>query len=133
MAFFDKMLSYLEASYCIDKSTVFAAGFSWGCDFVTALSCCRGDRIRAIGAATCSDDFSNVAKASTYLNLPCPASGHTGIRFTFDPNGDAGYTAQEFKTTLALYESFNSCSTMSTSVNACVSFDGCNNPVLEFT
>ena len=39
MVFFDHMLAELEATYCIDKKAVFAAGFSWGCDQVTTLSC----------------------------------------------------------------------------------------------
>lgn len=132
MVFFDNMLNSLEATYCIDRKAVFAAGFSWGGDQVTSLSCCRGDRLRAIAAASCTDDFSNPADASTYVNRPCPSSGHTGIRFTFDPAGDVGYSAQYFATTIALYRSFNGCSssTTPTTVNPCASFNGCTTPLV---
>ncbi len=135
MAFFDNMLAYLEANYCVDPTRVFAAGFSWGCDFVTGLTCCRGDRIHAVGAASCSDDFSNPASYLTYINQPCPASGHTAIRFTVDPNGDSAYSAQQFQTTNNLYRSFNSCSSSATTTtsSACVSYGGCKNPYLECT
>jgi hypothetical protein len=127
------MLSQLESTYCVDTGSVFAAGFSWGCDQVTALSCCRGQHIRAIAASSCSDDFTNPALATTYVNLPCPASGHTAIRFTFDPDGDTSYTAQEFSTTSALYQSFNACSSSSaaTPPAPCSSFQSCKNALIE--
>ena len=133
MVFFDKMLSELTASYCIDPKRVFAGGFSWGCDHTTALACCRGSRLRAVAAASCSDDFANAADYKTYINEPCPASGTTGIRFTFDPQGDPAYTAQNFKMTSALYESLNSClaTSAATAVTPCVSFQGCSKPLVE--
>jgi poly(3-hydroxybutyrate) depolymerase len=135
MPFFDKMLASLEAGYCIDEDRVFVAGFSWGCDFVTALTCCRGTRVRAAAAASCTDDFTNSANYSSYINLPCPAAGHAGVRFTFDPQGDTGYTAQDFQSTNSLFRSFASCTGTSsaTSVPACVSYAGCRSPYLECT
>jgi polyhydroxybutyrate depolymerase len=133
MVFFDNMLAYLKANYCIDTTKVFAAGFSWGCDYVTALRCCRGDRIRAIAAASCSDDFSDTSNYQTYTNLPCPVSGSSAIRFTHDANGDTGYSLQCFTTTSALYRSFNGCSASSVpaSVSPCVSYQSCAEPFIE--
>ncbi len=127
MPFFSNMLSELESSYCIDPNRVFAAGFSWGCDYVTALACCRGANLRAVAVASCSDDFSNPADYTTYFNKTCSGTGNTGIRFTYDPGGDVGYTAQEFSTTINLYQSFDGCSssTTATNVSPCVSHQGC--------
>jgi poly(3-hydroxybutyrate) depolymerase len=131
VVFFDHMLQNLEANYCVDSSRVFAAGFSWGCDHVTSLACCRGSNIRAIAAASCSDDFQNTADYRTYINSPCPSSTKVGIRFTYDPNGDAGYSAQDFATTLALYRSWDGCGTASVTAGACLSYQGCARPMLD--
>jgi hypothetical protein len=35
VAFFDHMLALIRNRHCVDPSRVFAAGFSWGADFVT--------------------------------------------------------------------------------------------------
>jgi hypothetical protein len=132
VVFFDNMLRDLSASYCINPKRVFAAGFSWGCDFLTALTCCRGSRLRAVAPASCSDDYGNVANYKTYNNEPC-GTGTTGIRFTFDPKGDVGYSAQAFATTSALYQSLDSCTSMSmaTPVAPCVAFQGCSKPFVQ--
>jgi polyhydroxybutyrate depolymerase len=131
--FFDKMLSYVNEHYCIDRTKVFAAGFSWGCDFVTALACCRGNRIRAVAAASCSDDFATTSDYQTYLNLPCPAVGTTAVRYTHAATSDTSYPAPYFATTSALYRFFNSCrrTSVATSPTPCVSFQGCARPFIE--
>ena len=84
MPFFDNMAAALETRYCVDKNRVFVAGFSWGCDFVTALACCRGDTIRAAAAASCSDEFGNPEDYRTYSNLACPVRNGAAIRFTHE-------------------------------------------------
>lgn len=133
MVFFDHMLEELEEQYCIDTTRVFAAGFSWGCDYVTGLRCCRGGSLRAIAAASCADEYANAADSQTYANLPCPDVGQAGIRFTHDKNGDGAYSQQQFETTSTLYRTFNSCSATSTptSPSPCVTYDGCSSPFVE--
>jgi len=131
MPFFDNMLSSLAATYCIDLNRVYAGGFSWGCDHVTALACCRGDKIRAIAAASCGDEFSNPADYKTYQS--CPVTNRAAIRFTHATNADDGYPAPLFATTSALYRSWNGCSATATAVNPspCKSYSGCRAPVVE--
>lgn len=134
MKLFDAMVAELSADYCIDPKRIFAAGFSWGCDFVTALACCRGDRVRAIGAASCTDEFTNANDAKTYTNLPCPVKVGTAVRFTHDASGgDSGYPAPLFATTSALYRSFDACASTSKPVSPspCVAYDGCASPLIE--
>jgi poly(3-hydroxybutyrate) depolymerase len=134
MVFFDHMLSELEADYCIDPTRVFAAGFSWGCDFATALACCRGARLRAIGANACTDEFGKADDATTYDNLPCPSPGRPAIRFSHDASGgDSGYPAPLFTTTSALYRTWNGCAATSKPVSPspCVAYDGCSSPLVE--
>lgn len=133
MPFFDNMLGYLKANYCIDTERVFASGFSWGCDHVTALACCRGDQIRGVAAASCSDEFDDPSNASTYHNLPCPVTSSAAIRFTHSAVSDGGYPAPLFATTLALFRSLNRCSPTSTatSPSPCQAFNGCAVPLID--
>lgn len=134
MVFFDHMLAALERSYCIDEARVDVAGFSWGCDQVTALACCRGDRLSAVGAASCTDEFASATSSRTYDNLPCPVAQGVPIRFTHDASGgDAAYPKPLFVTTSELYRSFNGCSNTSTAVtpSPCESYSGCTEPLVE--
>jgi poly(3-hydroxybutyrate) depolymerase len=130
---FDRTLDYLERHYCVDASRVFAAGFSWGCDFATALLCCRGHRVRAIAAASCTDEFRDTRRYETYRNLPCPDLHPAGVRFTHDAKGDDGYPEQDFVSTSALYRSFDACTESSQPVppEPCVAYRGCAAPFIE--
>lgn len=47
-AFFDALLDYLTASYCIDDAQIFAVGHSLGGSFVNSLACARGDVLRGV-------------------------------------------------------------------------------------
>lgn len=47
-AFFDALVDYMTASYCIDDGQVFAVGHSMGGSFVNSLACARGDVLRAV-------------------------------------------------------------------------------------
>ncbi len=134
MPFFDAMVAYVEAHYCIDESRLFVAGFSWGGDQVTALACCRGNQIRAIGAASCTDEYSSSTDYTTYDNLPCPVKNHAAIRFTHDAsNGDSEYAVPLFATTSSLYRSFNGCQSASTvaTPSPCKAFSGCAQAYVE--
>jgi hypothetical protein len=132
VALFDQMLSSIKSTYCIDPKRVFVAGFSWGCDHATALACCRGDKIRAIAAGSCADEFTDKADYKTYANFPCPSKAPTGIRFTHQANGDTGYPPPLFATTSGLYRSINGCTSTGAQVDgACKSFAGCTSPFIE--
>ena len=133
MPFFDHILAALAANYCIDESRVFVAGFSWGGDQATALACCRGDKLRAVAAASCSDEFKDPANYQSYANLPCPVKNDAAIRFTHALNGDDALKSPLFATTAALYRSFNGCSTNATGVSdaACRTYTGCAVPFTD--
>jgi len=135
MVLFDHMVSAIEGAYCIDTKRVFVAGFSWGCDFVTALACCRGNSIRAVAAASCSDEFTDPANYTTYANYPCPTTHAAGIRFTHDASamGDGPYSGVQFASTRRLYQALNGCSANATSTAPapCVSYQNCTQPLIE--
>jgi len=133
MPFFDNMLYELETQYCIDTTRVFAAGFSEGCDMSTGLACCRGDRIRAIGAASCTDYYDTLSDYTTFKDAAsCPPPLHTAIRFTHDKSGgDAGYAAPAFITTSQLYQHWLACTPQSPPADTCTTFAGCDDPFIE--
>lgn len=139
LPFFDHMLTALEARYCVAPTQVFAAGFSWGGDFVTALACYRGDKLQAIAANSTNDEFKDTANFMTYQNLPCPTHAHPRVRFEHAAGGDTAYPAPDFATTSQLFRYLNSCSDVSTrapastSIKSCVSYRGCASTYLECT
>lgn len=132
MPFFDHMLAAVAESFCVDPARVFATGFSWGGDHVTALACCRGSQVRAIAPASCSDEFDDPANHCTYQNAPCPNAGNTAVRFTFDRRGDGPLSAQQYKATGELFRGLGRCSASALGGKApCVSYEGCTQPYVE--
>jgi poly(3-hydroxybutyrate) depolymerase len=154
MTLVKNILASIEANYCVDQNRIFAAGFSWGCEFVTALNCCEGILLRGISTASCTDEYrkgevTDFKDPNYYLNYDnlnpagvCPGKGNAAIRFTHDSSGgDASYAAPSFTYTSHLYRSINSCSNTSVAVDsttlsrvnssACSSFNGCASPVVE--
>ncbi len=137
MPFFDNMVKKMESAYCINSARVFVAGFSWGGDFVLALTCSRGNVIRAAALNSASDEFNNAANYLTYQNLPCPTTTHPPVRFVHAVGGDSAYPSPDFATTSKLIQRFNSCATTttsahsSTSVMTCVTHNSCAKEFVE--
>jgi len=154
MTFVKNFLASIETNYCVDQNRIFAAGFSWGCEFVTALNCCEGVLLRGISTASCTDEYNkgvvaDVKGPNYYLNYDnlnsagvCRGKGSAAIRFTHDSSGgDTSYVAPSFTHTSYLYRSMNSCSNTSAAVNSttlsqmnssvCSSFTGCASPFVE--
>ncbi len=129
----DSILASMAATYCLDTSRIFAAGFSWGCDFVTALAVARGVTFRAIAASSCSDEFANSEDYKTYTNLPSPGAAHPAIRFTHQAVADPQYPAPYFATTLKLYQFLNAAAATSVPEGPppCVSYAPAKSPLIE--
>jgi poly(3-hydroxybutyrate) depolymerase len=141
MPFFDNMVKKIETSYCINSARVFAAGFSWGGDFVTALACNRGSVLRAAAINSASDEFNDRTNHLTYQDLPCPTTSYPALRFEHAIGGDGAYPSPLFATTSKLLQKFNACSTTcgspttsvpsSSSAMTCVSYNGCGKELIE--
>jgi poly(3-hydroxybutyrate) depolymerase len=141
LPFFDNMVKNLEAAYCINSARVFAAGFSWGGDFVTGLACNRGNVVRAVAINSSTDEYNDNTNYQTYQNLPCASTIHTPVRYEHAIGGDGAYPAPDFATTSKLLQSFNACSTTcaspttsvasSTTAMTCVSYNGCGKELIE--
>ena len=135
--FFDNMARGLEANFCVDTDGVFAAGFSWGGDFVTSLACNRGGTLRAVAVNSATDEFRNNTNHLTYQNLPCMGKTHPALRFEHASGGDSAYPAPLFATSSNLFRYLNACSAHSTSIKpsssamSCVSYNGCTEQYIE--
>jgi poly(3-hydroxybutyrate) depolymerase len=135
--FFDNMVKAVEAGWCVNTKRIFAAGFSWGGDFVTALTCHRGNVIRAVAVNSASDEYKNTWDYTTYAGLPCASTIHSAMRFVHAIGSDGAYPYPEFRTTASLYQSFNTCglsstpSHSSTTVMTCVSHNTCSQQFIE--
>jgi poly(3-hydroxybutyrate) depolymerase len=136
MPFFDNMVKKIETSYCVNSARVFAAGFSWGGDFVTALTCTRGNVLRAAAINSSTDEYNDRTNYLTYQDLPCPSTIHPPVRYEHAVGGDGAYPAPDFATTSKLFQSFNACSAAtapakSSSVMACVSHNSCQKEFID--
>lgn len=135
MPFFDRMIQSIKSRYHIDENRIFVAGFSWGCDFATALACCRGDVIRGIAAAACSDEFKDPSDPLTYFNGSCPVISKAAIRFTHQETSDSAYPAPLFATTSRLFQTINACPAKPTKPDGphCVAYQSCRQDLVECT
>ncbi len=137
LPFFDNMVKNVEAAYCINTTRVFAAGFSWGGDFVTALACTRGAVVRAAQINSATDEFNDETSSRTYQNSPCPSTTHPAVRYQHAVNGDSEYPAPLFATSSRLFQRFNGCGTATTVVKStvsgqvCVSHNTCTKQLIE--
>jgi poly(3-hydroxybutyrate) depolymerase len=137
LPFFDNMVKEVKAAYCINSDRIFAAGFSWGGDFVTALTCNRGDIIRALAVNSATDEYGDNSNYKTYADLPCSSSTHSAMRYEHAVGGDSAYPAPDFATTSSLYEYLNGCAATSTPVQSstpvmtCVSHNSCSSEFIE--
>jgi poly(3-hydroxybutyrate) depolymerase len=141
MPYFDNMVNKIETSYCVNSARVFAAGFSWGGDFVTALACNRGSVLRAVAINSATDEYNDRTNYLTYQDLPCPTTSYPAIRFEHAVGGDSAYPSPDFATTSTLLQSFNACKgacgaastsvPSSSSAMTCVSYNGCGKELIE--
>ena len=141
LPFFDNMVKKLETSYCVNSSRIFAAGFSWGGDFVTGLACNRGSVLRAVAVNSASDEYNDHTNYLTYQNLPCAGTVHPPLRYEHAIGGDNAYPSPDFATTSKLLQSFAACSATcaspttsvasSTTAMTCVTYNGCGKELIE--
>jgi polyhydroxybutyrate depolymerase len=122
MPLFDAMLADIETTLCINPRQVFAAGFSWGSDMVNALACCRGDRLRAVAAAS-----------GGYMgdNQRCPAHRLPAVRQT--SGGTEPQHPVIMQSSLRFFRQAHGCSEATTPVHPapCVEYQGCAQPVIR--
>jgi len=124
VAFFDAMLSEIENSHCVDPRAVFVTGISWGAEMALALACCRGERIRAVAAASGSD----------VTRIPrCPAPRLPALRATYAARGDGVYSKEQFAASVAFFRQAHHCAAESDPIDPapCVAYRGCAEPVID--
>ena len=115
LAFVDAMVKRFESQLCIDKSRIFAAGFSMGAIMTLRIGCNR------------SDVFRGIAPMSGSLPSPCPTGQHIAY---WSSHGTEDTTISPAQGQAARDEFIkrNHCGTQTTSPdeNNCVTYSGCD-------
>jgi poly(3-hydroxybutyrate) depolymerase len=124
LAFFDAMVAELSANLCVDRSRIFASGFSSGGFFSNTLGCRRGDVVRAIVPVAGGDrDFNDlcvghaaVMVISSPLDTSDPTGGPAGIS-----HHERGLRARDY------FRERNGCMEATETVlsGGCVQYQGC--------
>jgi len=128
VSFFQPFYDQILASYCVDKSRVFASGESSGGDFVSILGCEYGDKIRA--TAPCSTKPVNGYALDVPIKRQC--KGEVTAVVIHGKNDNVVGPANGPKTR-DFYAALNHCGTMTTPVQGytdtlsnCVMYQGCD-------
>lgn len=115
--FFDAMLDTAMAQMCIDSERVFAAGYSSGSWLIGLLNCVRADRLRAVGTVA----------GGNPIGFGTPnCNGNVAAIFIHDQNDPENDISGSESVRDRLLEQ-NACSdtTMPTSPDPCVAYEGC--------
>lgn len=122
MRFLDAIVQTLAVEYNIDRTRVFASGFSWGGEMAIAFGCCRHDSVRAI-APLSGGVWDNVSDA---CRAHAPAFRiAVGDADPLLPVRVVQHLTDEFR-------AIHGCSARSHEANPhCRAYDGCRKPVIQ--
>ena len=131
MALFDALLASLGATYCLDKTRVFAVGTSNGAYFVNQLACARGDSLRAIASHAGGGPFASAG--GTYDakgQLVCPTPPIAAA--IFHGLADTNVSPAEGEKAITHWSHWNGCEAARspTAPAPCETARGCKNPVV---
>ncbi|HVH44885.1 MAG TPA: hypothetical protein VM925_21175 [Labilithrix sp.] len=131
IALFDALTDSLEATYCIDSARVFATGFSNGAYFANQLGCRRGDRLRAVASHGGGGPYGGDGAYDDDGNLKCV--GPSPAALIVHGQSDMIVPVNNADASLKHWTWANDCSgeTSEAEPDPCVSFDGCNKPVVS--
>lgn len=120
VAFFDALVSTVEAGFCADTNRRFAAGYSSGAFMTHALACARGDKLRGVAS---------IAGGQTGGNCTGDVAALL-IHDTGDPT--VGISASEGARDQNLAANGCGMTTQPFDPSPCVRYDGCEaeNPVV---
>jgi len=120
--FVSVLIDSLEANYCIDKSKVYATGFSWGGWMVNAVGCAMGSRFAGLVAAAGGGPS---APHQSCENVSVPV-------VIYHATNDQSESIEEGKKSRDYWLGVNECKATSTpyGTNGCVAYDGCKKPVV---
>ena len=131
VALFDAILLALHQSLCIDERRIFVTGFSNGAYMANQLGCRRGERIRAVATHSGGGPYENAgATYDDQGHLVCP--GKAVAALVIHGLSDNSVAPSEGQKSIDHWSFANRCSggTSPAGPSACVSLNGCVQPVL---
>ncbi|MDB4980478.1 MAG: putative depolymerase, partial [Myxococcales bacterium] len=124
--YFDQVMAEVEAKYCIDRGSIFAAGTSSGAWLANYLACARGGRIRGTAADS----------GGLPADRPVCQGGAGVIEFPGDSTTTKDAEGREIGSGAArdMFAKLNGCSATPTQMkfgnDTCDFYGGCASPVL---
>jgi poly(3-hydroxybutyrate) depolymerase len=134
------MMNYVETNLCVNTTTRFATGYSWGADMTDTLVCCMGNMFAAVAPSSGDEmDYNPYDPTIGFgSGLNCAASNRPAWRITYgsgDTNtqgGDGAYTLQQFKDSVGYMMNAQTCASTSTALDSnCVAYNNCAKAVIE--
>jgi polyhydroxybutyrate depolymerase len=127
--YFDALVTFLEQTYCIDTSRIFALGASSGAIMSNMLGCFRGNVLRGIAPSSGMDWQQGGCKGDVAVMVIC------GAQDTFNPCNDATNGAVSETNVWVPQNGCGTTTSPSPLSNICVAYQGCKaaDPVLLCT
>jgi polyhydroxybutyrate depolymerase len=120
VALFDALIEKVSAAYCVDSKRIFSTGHSFGGFFTERLGCSRGNVLRGIAPVAGGPPFGGMTNCATPV-AAWIAHGSNDMTVDFE-TGESGRD---------LWLEANGCgdTSMATSPEPCVAYEGCEQPV----
>jgi polyhydroxybutyrate depolymerase len=130
VAFFDQLVSNLEANLCVDASRVFATGYSNGAFFANQLGCHRGAKLRALASHGGGGPYGSDDRYDDEGHLVC--NGKPPAVMFVHGEDDGVVSISDAQSGLAHWRWASSCDDGSSprAPAPCVAFNGCSNAVV---
>jgi polyhydroxybutyrate depolymerase len=125
VAFVEQMLSSIGEAYCVDKSRVFATGYSNGGYFSNQLACRRGSLFRGIASHAGGGPYGGAGDYDANGDLICPDGPVAAL--IAHGTADGAVALGEGEKTRNHWRKLNGCqgSTSPYPPSPCVAYDGC--------
>jgi poly(3-hydroxybutyrate) depolymerase len=120
VALFDALIEKVSAAFCVDSKRIFSTGHSFGGFFTERLGCSRGNVLRGIAPVAGGPPFGGMTNCATPV-AAWIAHGSNDMTVDFE-TGESGRD---------LWLEANGCgdTSMATSPEPCVAYEGCEQPV----
>jgi polyhydroxybutyrate depolymerase len=127
--FFDALVAEIGEKTCVDRTRVFATGWSMGGYFSNQLGCRRGNVLRAIAPHAGGGPFGGDGAYDEEGHLRCGAAPAVMV---FHGADDGSVDLSEGQTTVNYWAWAQGCAseTAPTSPSPCVAYRGCKKPVI---
>lgn len=125
LPFFDAMIDYAKAHYCVDGSRVFATGFSRGGYMSNQLGCFRGNVFKGIAPQSGGGPYQIGGKFDSKGQLICPGGTTSSMSIHGLSDSTVAPSEEAFSENYWIYKNQCTKTFTSSSPSPCQMADGC--------